>query len=919
MFTVGLVVQAVLLAVTVMGIFGLIGYGIVAVCAPDLEGDDLLIVPGVGFAIAVVSCTWLSPVLAAPFTVTILILTFGIGSVFLVWRRRTSVIRSLSGSGRTLCWGMFGAIAIYLGLLGFVFAAHRFAYDGNGIDALVLYAPAIEYLKIHPYSLFVPSPVVPGEMPDYALQAMRVWGQNAFPALGRVDAAISALTGWPGYQLIEPLDAWFIAFSLFPLYALFKHGFACSRRVAVAATVFSLINQLNVWVFGMGFSSHTRAMLLFPTCLLLIIAAVRTGTYGVAILAGVTSAALVGIYFPVAVLLILAAGAYVLAVLVHPPAHNSFVSEPKPTVLVMLCTVLLALPSLFTFFGVQGFHEWLSLLQVKFPGAGIETFFPVRAVLGIVPLTDVMQGHIFIGVGSTTFWHRPQWEHTGNALAAVIGVLGMLGFVTLLWERKLPEVTMVFAIAVYVLYIRFVARYPYGFMRLLCYVLPFTSMLVALGAIQFPWLLGRSLSKPSYLLHVPSNADGTVGRVGVYSSVLSKRSRTRRGVLAHGWRVISIAGMGTTMGAQLFAWAAMERYIAQMHTPEFPPGASGLTVLQDLIPLGAHVYMYNDLYGPANAHFLLVAASFLHGRAVTVQGGFNDADPATDRIIRANGFQGYDYILLSPVAALRLVGSVERVWQDSQVRLQLYRRTANNIAFLSEEAIMPVVVESVLHQLAARGVRIDVDADRDAVRALMQVYMERPELQFYGPPDALDLSEYLGSAVSRAPTSPPMAPYVDRYAVLARQATMTPPIQVDVSPLSTIAPMQLNPRYQNVEWRIDELLVEQSVQPINGPYEYPHGSAITVGGFALDPTTNVPASGVTILIDGAHDAVGEVGLARSDSVTADKSPASQRTGFRVVIPSGLLPAGQHRLTVKIASADSLSYFVPPWSLIIVIT
>jgi len=92
----------------------------------------------------------------------------------------------------------------------------------------------------------------------------------------------------------------------------------------------------------------------------------------------------------------------------------------------------------------------------------------------------------------------------------------------------------------------------------------------------------------------------------------------------------------------------------------------------------------------------------------------------------------------------------------------------------------------------------------------------------------------------------------------------------------------------------------------HGTARLPRGRELTVVGWAVDSAVKRPASKVFIDIDGKLYPA-KYGLARPDVVGALKIPELEKTGFTAAIPS---PPGdmEHRLTVKIVSADGASYY-----------
>lgn len=740
-----MIAQALVLFVEVLAVFSLIGYGVVALLLPDMEGYELLLMPAVGWAVAVIACQWFTTWVAPPVILGMLTGGFGLLSLTLLWCNRACLMAKLRAQRFALLLTLLGAVGVYLTQLIFVFHVRRFGFDGVGADAPWYYAQASAYLTHHTFPTFSTQPLArDGGPSDFSLQIILLL-RNAFPAIGQLDAALAGITRWPVHAIIEPLGAFCIAFALLPLYALCAYGLSLSRRVTIAVIALFLTNQFNIWVLGMDFVQHLRAVMLVPTALCLVIAALRTGRRRIAGVAGITIAAMIGVYFPLFVVLLIAIAAYALVATAQRLPQRGALPALRQLGLIAGSGIVLAVPSFIALIGVSGWRTWLALVQSRTNAAGVSQFFPLPTMLAMSPLTGVLTTAPTAGY-SPLLWPLRAWAVAGTIGAAIACIALAAGFLMLLVRKRLPECLMFAALLGYLLYLRVYAQYPYGFMRAVCYVVPFTSILIAVGAFFFA---SRRAPQPGGGPVAPQSSRGV-------------------NAMPRGRTALAVLGVGAMILAQVGASVEMERGLVRANAPLFPPEALELRTLASVIPVGKAVYVYHDGH-PAEVYRSFEAAYFLPDRKVTIRSTFNSA--AFDEQTAANGFAPYDYVLLPTAVALRLSGDVHLLWQNSDNDLLLYQRTGPQVCFLPFQPMVAQYIAQISDQAAQRGVPIREGATQDALTTLLTLFLEVSALQHaFATPTTLNVSALLSWSVSNngfpqlADARPVLSTLVERLA-----------------------------------------------------------------------------------------------------------------------------------------------------------
>jgi len=708
--------EAALLFAVVLTMTMLLGYAPVALLTPEDsdEGEEgpslLLLVPAVGWAIIAAALQWLGALIVAPVALALTLVLGGILSVVLAWRGRERLRRQIRAQRDALIVTLGAGMLFTLVLLVFVFHAGVFAFDGASTDALWLYAHTAQYLQTHivPFATqttaFVQGPA------DLARQTLDIH-RSLYPALTQTDAAIAGLLRVPVYALLEPLDAICLALALPGLYFLCTYGLCLSRKAAYIALVLYATHPLVYWVMGMDFLQQMRAALFLPAAFALVLVALRQGSIRLAVLAGLTAAPMLAVYFPQFAVLALCTAVALVVALAGAVRSGQFGVVAQAGGALIGTGVVVAAPGIYTLFVANGPQVWIANLRDTHEGAGISRFLPVRYVLGLSPLTDPLK------LGPPSLLAAPQWWLLGSIAFVSVGVLLILGIIALLLRGQGVAVAAFVVTGAYLAYLRFGAAYPYGFTRTVCYIVPFTAVLLAAGAVEFPARIATAM-----FLRV---------RPGRQSS----RVRT-----CSAWICAGLLGFVLLM--QTASSAFTEQAYVTTGPRYFSSEYLSLRALPTMVPLGATVYMMNDGDTTAVKKEML-AAFFLPDRRVTLaHHPFIPRTAITEERTVGSGFQPYDYLVLPAPLVPSLSGDFAFRWRDETTGLSLYAREGAHAFFVHRPSasIAGRIAASALRQMSARGTVADMQGTTDALAQLARVYYGRADLQArFGGPDALDL------------------------------------------------------------------------------------------------------------------------------------------------------------------------------------
>jgi hypothetical protein len=299
----------------------------------------------------------------------------------------------------------------------------------------------------------------------------------SFPnSVGPIDAAASMLTGLPVYAVFDPLNALGLAITVGAVWVFVRDGLGGSWWAAAVASALLATNQLLYWVTGVGLQQESLALPIFTTGAYAVVIAVRTGNLRAGVLAGILAAALVGLYLPVAGLLVICALACAVTCLLAARGRWNAVADP---LVVGGATMLIgALPSAYVLLFRGGLDIWTSVLGTRVAAGAISKFPDPLYLIGTLPFAHVWE------LSQQPLGHLETLAWALLVLASILLIaLIATGLARAVVEKHGPEATILAAGLLFIAYEGLVARYPYGFVKSIGYVVPLTSAFAGYGAI----------------------------------------------------------------------------------------------------------------------------------------------------------------------------------------------------------------------------------------------------------------------------------------------------------------------------------------------------------------------------------------------------------------------------------------------------
>lgn len=475
-----LTLETLALGVAVLAFLTLIGLGITEYLLP-VEGVQLLLAPAVGLAALMLGFQWLS-IFVPPFVVALIVavVTAPLTALF-AWRRRAALLtrwRDLAGAGAI-------AAVYFVAVLQVVIQRGALTLGSFPADNIFIYAQAGQYLRDHA----MPSAVHGVDVASPGSFYLTSIGLSFPNSVGVIDAAASVLTGLPVYAVFDPLNALGLAITVGAVWVFVRDGLGGSWWAAAAAGALLATNQLLYWVTGVGLQQEPLALPIFTTGAYAVVIAVRKGSLRAGVLAGILAAALVGMYPPVAGLLIVCALACALTCFVARPGNWKQLADPLVVAAATLIVGSLAAAYVFLFRG--GLDIWTSILGSRVPAGAISKFPNPLYLLGTLPFAHVWELTLQpLGRLESLGW--PVLVLASFVLLALIAA----GVFRAVLERHAPEAAILGAGLLFIAYEGLVARYPYGFVKAIGYVVPLTSAFAGYGAIGWGTRMGGRFRQP---------------------------------------------------------------------------------------------------------------------------------------------------------------------------------------------------------------------------------------------------------------------------------------------------------------------------------------------------------------------------------------------------------------------------------------
>ncbi len=632
-----MMLEATALGAEVVVVLLLIGLG-PSLVALRFSGIGLLLTPIVGLAILAVAIQLLTPLLPSWITVLVVTLVFGAFSAVVIWRTRVAVLPvahapSLSAqAGRGRAWIDIAivsafALGLYHALLGYLYSARFFTLAGWPADNMEFYVPAGQYLRAHGFD-----PLHPLALVDNPTTLYMSHSASEFPnSVGPLDGAFSVLSRLQVHQVFDPLNAVLYALLIPATYVLVAR-LGGGRTTRIAAVLLLGLNQLVFWVMGLGFQQEIEAMPLFIGALALLLIALDGRQPAVGVLAGFTAGAILGIYLPIFVLFLICALGYVATLLIGRFVNGGFSQTLTQVGLLAAGGLLGSATAIYWLLRGPGLRFWLTVFGQKYAAGGIGQFFPLKFLLGLAPLPAVWWPSL------PALWWGSAWSNVSHLLALVVLVLVLAGGVVLATRRNFPALGLVALPGAYLLYLRFIERYPYGFTKTLSYLIPLSSALVAFGAVELVGAIRQTRGIDRELPRQPASVPWQVA-----STVLA-------------------AALVPVLISQAMSSFDTERLWSQAG-PTFPSSFQALATLPRQIPTRAWVLVVNpgstyadEIKTSAVRYYLVEDNLEVHTRLV------GQSDLKTR----------FDYLVAPPTVDAG--PDYRQVWEAPALSLVLYRR-----------------------------------------------------------------------------------------------------------------------------------------------------------------------------------------------------------------------------------------------------
>jgi hypothetical protein len=609
--------EAIALGAAALVFLTVIGLGLVELLVPA-DGFELLLAPAVGLAVLALGIQWLSFLMPPVVATLVVFAALGALTSVVVWPRRKKLRArwpDLAGAGAV-------ALVFFVALIQIDLQRGFFTLGGFPSDNVFIYVQAAQYLVDHamPFPHAALTLSSPGSV-------YLVTTGAAFPnSVGPIDAAASVLSGWPVYQVFDLVNGLALAIIVGPVWFLVRFGLGGSWLTAAAAGALLASSQLLYWVIGNGFQQECLALPIFTAGLGATICAVRSGRVHAGALTGVLAASLIGIYLPIAVLLVLCALAYA-SVHVIVDRETSWKAVLRPLAGAAAAGAIAGLAAIYVLLVQDGLSSWLTATSIRVPAGGISRFPYLPYLLGTVPFAHVWEPL------PQPYGRLEKLAYPALLLAsALLVILLIVGQARAAVQKHAPEAAVLGAGILFIGYEAAVARYPYGYVKAIGYMVPLTSAFIAFGAIGL-----ESLVRPR--LRQAARAAGMAAIVLVLlASVLASRDMVRL-------------------------------WVENPGNPSFTRSYIALAGLTAAVPVGKSVFIDYPAADYAALVKVAAVAYFLPDRSVRIFTG----DLRVGTFLLQNVMPdpcGFDYVIstTAPAASFALVSS------DPSAGLRVYKR-----------------------------------------------------------------------------------------------------------------------------------------------------------------------------------------------------------------------------------------------------
>ena len=533
--TVEIFLEVTVLGLAIAAFLTVIGFGITELML-QAEGRQILLAPVVGLAVLMLGFQWISfvapPVAAA---VAVFVATAPLSAV-IAWRRRGM----LMAAWRDLAGAAVFSGAFYIALMQIVVQRGFVTLASFPADNIFIYAQAAQYLREHPMPSTFHGPDISNPGSFYLISV----GPSFPNSVGAIDAAASVLSGRPVYAVFDPLSAVALALTVGVAWYFVRIHFGGSWISAVAAAALIATSQLLYWVIGVGLQQECLALPIMTAGIALFAAALRSGRYRTGALAGILAGALIGLYLPAAVLLVICSiGGVAVSLLRAAQRHR--LALVKLTGAALGAGAGASLAALYVLVFEGGLSLWVTVVGARVAAGSISKFPALPYVLGTLPFAHVWElkpmplGHV-----------ERELVWLIVASSGLLVLLMIAGVAMAVLQKHETEAAILIAGLLFVAYEGAVAEYPYGFVKTVGYLVPLTSSFVALGATSPAALLARSGRRAAVLVGWGATAMVLLASINATRDMLhlwldSRPALTSADLRAE--RVASIVPVGATV------------------------------------------------------------------------------------------------------------------------------------------------------------------------------------------------------------------------------------------------------------------------------------------------------------------------------------------------------------------------------------
>ena len=364
------------------------------------------------------------------------------------------------------------------------------------------YWPIAEYLKTHSVRDSIAGPPNPlwVVMNNPAVRGMG-WGFSF------VDAALGVLLGKDSSWTFTPLVG--LVYSLLPLsvYVFARTVGALGRWASLVVAVLAGLNSLLLWTPYFNLGAHTLFLVISPLTIVSMDQVLRERNWRSIGFGAVGLAAMLVAYLP---------GALLFALPLAALGASYLLGSSQRLKIVGVGAAVIAFSVLPGLFGWQrALEQGRQVSRSRPPGPGVVRFLPISDWVGMTPFDHNMNPGGWIKLYGSAL--NSTLVPTAKVLTVPVLAFSAVGIIGAVVSRNWPLLATAGPLLIYTLSLRFVERYPYGYLKAASCGLFVLLCLAALGFSR-AWEACRTI-RPRMLYRMArvSLATGALAVVGLAS------------------------------------------------------------------------------------------------------------------------------------------------------------------------------------------------------------------------------------------------------------------------------------------------------------------------------------------------------------------------------------------------------------------